>query len=104
MGNLDDSRRAVPPEPTTLNKLTSGGQNHDRLAGVDEVIDEANMSAPGPTPAVAIPDITVPQKMMSAMSGSLFTSLLGETNFEAHRFHRCRTHALTWARPYSHTS
>ncbi|KAG6091162.1 hypothetical protein E4U30_007441 [Claviceps sp. LM220 group G6] len=76
MGNLDDSRRAVPPEPTTLNKLTSGGQNHDRLAGVDEVIDEAIMSAPGPTPAAAIPDITVPQKMMSAMSGSLFTSLL----------------------------
>lgn len=59
---------------------SSNGQNYDRLDG-----DEANMSG---IPRIAsagdgdvggiIPDITAGQKMVSAMSGSLLTSLLGE--------------------------
>lgn len=59
---------------------SSNGQNYDRIDG-----DEASMSG---IPRIAgagdgdggsiIPDITAGQKMVSAMSGSLLTSLLGE--------------------------
>lgn len=59
---------------------SSNGQNYDRIDA-----DEASMSG---IPRIAgagdgdgggiIPDITAGQKMVSAMSGSLLTSLLGE--------------------------
>jgi solute carrier family 25 protein 39/40 len=59
---------------------SSSGQNYDRIDG-----DEASMSG---IPGIAgagdgdgdsiIPDITAGQKIASAMSGSLLTSLLGE--------------------------
>lgn len=61
---------------------SSDGQNYDRI---DE--DEVAMSGIGIGGAQngdggnAVPDITAGQKMVSAMSGSLFTSLLGEQSF-----------------------
>ncbi|GAB0136858.1 hypothetical protein EsDP_00005146 [Epichloe bromicola] len=64
----------------TSTTFTSGGQNYDRLLEAEEAI----MSARGWSPAggggggddAPVADITAPQKMISAMSGSLFTSLL----------------------------
>lgn len=50
---------------------SSNSQNYDRIDG-----DQVVMS--GGDPSDAIPDITAGQKMVSAMSGSLLTSLLGE--------------------------
>lgn len=73
----------------TSTTFTSGGQNYDRLLEAEEAI----MSTRGWGPAGAgtggggdgdgdgdapVADITAPQKMISAMSGSIFTSLLGE--------------------------
>jgi solute carrier family 25 protein 39/40 len=64
---------------TTFN---SSGQNYDRILEADDF----TMSSPSRTsPSQGggdglgpVPDITAPQKMISAMSGSLFTSLLGK--------------------------
>ncbi|KAG6003036.1 hypothetical protein E4U21_002424 [Claviceps maximensis] len=63
--------------------LTSTVQNHDRLPDADGGIMSARTSVPaagrggrGSGDDDPIPDITAPQKMISAMSGSLFTSLL----------------------------
>ncbi|KAG5980831.1 hypothetical protein E4U55_003586 [Claviceps digitariae] len=59
--------------------LTSTGQNYDRIPEADEAIMSARVSVPaagGGGDDEPIPDITAPQKMISAMSGSLFTSLL----------------------------
>jgi solute carrier family 25 protein 39/40 len=60
------------------------GQGHDRIHGDDPI--------PGIPPAMATPgvdvveqDITAGQKMISAMSGSLLTSLLGMSSRLAHR-------------------
>ncbi|KAG6024684.1 hypothetical protein E4U41_001710 [Claviceps citrina] len=61
---------------TTLN---SGGQNHDRLPESDRVIMPARDSVSATSGGgvdEALADITAAQKMISAMSGSLFTSLL----------------------------
>lgn len=57
--------------------FSSKGQNYDRLLQDDEVV----MSARGSESTAGgddapVPDITAPQKMISAMSGSLLTSLL----------------------------
>lgn len=70
--------------------FTSTSHNHDRLPDTDEAIMSARVSMPavgvggsgggsGGGDDEPIPDITASQKMISAMSGSLFTSLLGET-------------------------
>lgn len=55
-----------------------GGQNHDRLTGGNVSFSTVRMASPendGPDDVV---EITAGQKMLSAMSGSLFTSLLGK--------------------------
>jgi len=68
---------------TSILRATAAGQNHDRFwidaaevatemasATIEEAIRDANDDND---------DITAPQKMMSAISGSLLTSLLGES-------------------------
>lgn len=60
---------------------SSAGQQYDRIHHDDEfpmgdaVDNGRGPGAGGPSPPVL--DITAGQKMISAMSGSLFTSLLG---------------------------
>lgn len=58
--------------------FTSSGQNYDRLYEADDMA--MSTRAPGSPKGGdgPVPDITAPQKMISAMSGSLFTSLLGK--------------------------
>jgi solute carrier family 25 protein 39/40 len=51
-------------------------QNHDRID--EDTFAMAGMGAEDGDGGNAIPDITAGQKMVSAMSGSLLTSLLGE--------------------------
>lgn len=62
---------------------SSNSQNYDRIDG-----DEISMSSMSGTVGAGngdggsvIPDITAGQKMVSAMSGSLLTSLLGKQSF-----------------------
>ena len=60
-------------------QLTSTGQRHDRISSgtpgptLNDGIPDA-AECPGPSPEV---EITLGQKMLSAVSGSIFTSLLG---------------------------
>jgi solute carrier family 25 protein 39/40 len=64
---------------TTLEKHSRfGGQGHDRIHG-DNLIPgvSSTIAMTGDNDDVEI-DITAGQKMLSAMSGSLLTSLLGE--------------------------
>lgn len=54
---------------------SSGGQNHDRIEGPN-MVGAGVGSGDG---ADSVFDITAGQKMIAAMSGSLFTSLLGRS-------------------------
>lgn len=61
---------------TTFN---SSGQNYDRLLEADDLtMSRGSGSQNGGDGLGPVPDITASQKMISAMSGSLFTSLLGK--------------------------
>lgn len=55
---------------------SSDSQNHDRIDG--DTFTMAGMGAQDGDGGNTVPDITAGQKMVSAMSGSLLTSLLGE--------------------------
>lgn len=63
---------------TTFNS----GQNYDRLLEGNSMNTQTQGSGVGSPNGGdglgPVPDITAPQKMISAMSGSLLTSLLGE--------------------------
>ncbi|KAF9875873.1 hypothetical protein CkaCkLH20_06805 [Colletotrichum karsti] len=72
----DPSDHAKWTEMTTINQ-TSAGQDHDRF-DPDDSFAMARMipAKDGGGPATGDDDISAPQKMISAMSGSLLTSLL----------------------------
>lgn len=53
------------------------GQRHDRIPSPPENGDPNAPSGPGSTPRTVDGDISIPQKMLSAVSGSILTSLLG---------------------------
>lgn len=55
---------------------SSSGQNHDRIGPEEYSMDK--MVDPEGNAGDSIVEITASQKMVSAMSGSLLTSLLGE--------------------------
>lgn len=61
----------------------SSGQRHDRTGGNDD--NSPNMAAPTHPGAVNSDslEITTGQRMVSAMAGSLLTSLLGESHHGA---------------------
>lgn len=78
-GFWDRSQSNSQVATTTFDERSESqrGQGHDRIRTDDD-------PAPGISPAMAVTggdgvelDITAAQKMMSAMSGSLLTSLLG---------------------------
>lgn len=58
-------------------RFSSNGQNHDRLLEDDGFSIAAPPTGAGTGDDDTAPEITAVQKMVSAMSGSLFTSLLG---------------------------
>ncbi len=66
------------------NLLLPEGQRHDRVLGHDGAIMAAK-SIP-PDDGIAEIEITTGQKMLSAVSGSLLTSLLGETGLRKGKF------------------
>jgi solute carrier family 25 protein 39/40 len=79
MSGTWDSRpsSANQGESTFEPELHFGEQNHDRLHGDNPIPGESTTIAmSGDTEDIDI-DITAGQKMISAMSGSLLTSLLG---------------------------
>lgn len=65
----------------TTTFYNSSGQNHDRIEGEDIIgMAAGNMAVSGTSGDGSGSDgldITAAQKMMSAVTGSLFTSLLG---------------------------
>jgi solute carrier family 25 protein 39/40 len=62
---------------TKIEKQRFGGQGHDRIHGDNPVPGvSATVAMSGDNEDVDV-DITAGQKMISAMSGSLLTSLLG---------------------------
>lgn len=67
---------------TSITTFNSGSQNYDRLLEADSMNTQTRGSGVGSPNGGdglgPVPDITAPQKMISAMSGSLLTSLLGE--------------------------
>ena len=66
---------------TTFERDTSlRGQGHDRIHGDNPIPGvSSTIAMTGDNDDVEV-DITATQKMISAMSGSLLTSLLGESN------------------------
>lgn len=66
----------------SITTFNSASENYDRLLEADTVNMQTRGSGVGSSNGGdglgPVPDITAPQKMISAMSGSLLTSLLGE--------------------------
>ena len=60
--------------------VSSGGQNHDRLSAVGDAppLGRTTMQSTQDDGPDDVVEITASQKMISAISGSLLTSLLGE--------------------------
>jgi hypothetical protein len=58
-------------------RTAAAGQNHDRLGNDGMAMETMMDTEPGIGSAASV-EITMGQKMLSAMSGSLVTSLLGE--------------------------
>ena len=49
------------------------GQNHDRIEHIDQIVSDEHNAV-----SSIDADITFPQKMLSAISGSILTSLIGK--------------------------
>ena len=53
------------------------GQRHDRIGSDDERVDMQPVPKFGPAATLQQPDTSIMQKMLSAVTGSVLTSLLG---------------------------
>lgn len=77
-GHWDSPAHADEELATSYHRETFGGQGHDRIHGDNLIPGESSTIAmSGDNEDIDI-GITAGQKMLSAMSGSLLTSLLGE--------------------------
>lgn len=76
MVSQDEAAFAAPADPRGGHAMVEGisqtGQRHDRMAALNPTSDQ-----PDPATAREV-QITLAQKMLSAVSGSVFTSLLGK--------------------------
>jgi len=61
--------------------VSTQGQRHDRIRDIPENGKLESSAAPNLAPRPPQVDVSIAQKMLSAVSGSILTSLLGMTIF-----------------------
>jgi solute carrier family 25 protein 39/40 len=78
-GHWDRDDRTNEFATTFMGEGSFAGQGHDRIHGDNPIPGEASTIAMSGDNGDVEVDITAGQKMISAMSGSLLTSLLGQS-------------------------